>query len=93
MPDQSTPMPPLPTLQAFEAAARHENFMAAAEELSLSQSTISHRVRGLEHHLGYALFERLPRGLRLTENGKAYLPSIRSAFAEIMGATTSIFGI
>ncbi len=92
MPEKFTGLPPLPALQAFEAAARNENFMAAADELHLSQSAISHRVRALEHHLGYALFERLPRGLRLTENGKAYLPSVRSAFAEILGATTSIFG-
>jgi len=90
---RSPNLPPLPGLAAFEAAARHENFMAAAKELNLSQSAVSHRVRSLEHHLGYALFERLPRGLRLTENGKAYLPSIRSAFSEILGATTSIFGV
>lgn len=93
MSERSPNLPPLTALQAFEAAARHQNFMAAAAELNLSQSAVSHRVRALEHHLGYALFERLPRGLRLTENGKAYLPSIRSAFAEIMGATSSIFGI
>jgi LysR family glycine cleavage system transcriptional activator len=93
MQKNSQNLPPLSALQAFESAARHENFMAAATELNLSQSAISHRVRALERHLGYALFERLPRGLRLTESGKAYLPSIRSAFAEIMGATTSIFGV
>ncbi|MCW3784629.1 LysR substrate-binding domain-containing protein [Defluviimonas salinarum] len=93
MPRNPTALPPLPALQAFEAAARHESFMAAAQELNISQSAVSHRVRALERHLGYALFERLPRGLRLTENGKAYLPSIRSAFAEILGATTSIFGL
>ena len=93
MSKSNTSLPPLPALQAFESAARHENFMAAAEELNLSQSAVSHRVRALENHLGYALFIRLPRGLRLTENGKAYLPSIRRAFAEIMGSTTSIFGL
>lgn len=93
MSKNNTTLPPLPALQAFEAAARHENFMAAAEELNLSQSAVSHRVRGLERHLGYALFIRLPRGLQLTENGKAYLPSIRRAFAEIMGSTSSIFGV
>lgn len=85
-------LPPLPALQAFEAAARHENFAAAAQELNLSQSAVSHRVRGLEHHLGYPLFERLPRGLRLTEAAKAYLPSVRRAFEDILSATSGVFG-
>ncbi|WP_350333713.1 LysR substrate-binding domain-containing protein [Coralliovum pocilloporae] len=85
-------LPPLPALQAFEAAARHENFVAAAEELNLSHSAVSQRVRQLEQNLGYPLFERLPRGLRLTESGKAYLPSVRKAFDEILGSTSAIFG-
>ncbi len=85
-------LPPLPALQAFEAAARHENFAAAALELNLSQSAVSHRVRLLERHLGYPLFERLPRGLRLTESAKAYLPSLRKAFDDIRGATSGLFG-
>jgi len=85
-------LPPLLALQAFEAAARYENFAAAANELNLSQSAVSHRVRALERHLGYPLFERLPRGLRLTEAGKAYLPSIRKAFDEILGSTSGVFG-
>jgi len=85
-------LPPLSSLLAFEAAARHENFATAAEEMNLSQSAVSHRVRNLEHYLGYQLFERLPRGIRLTEHGKAYVPSVRHAFEEIMSATTGIFG-
>jgi LysR family glycine cleavage system transcriptional activator len=85
-------LPPLPALQAFEAAARHENFAAAAQELNLSQSAVSHRVRALERYLGYPLFERLPRGLRLTESAKAYLPSLRRAFEDILGSTSGVFG-
>jgi LysR family glycine cleavage system transcriptional activator len=85
-------LPPLPALQAFEAAARHENFATAAAELNLSQSAVSHRVRLLERHLGTPLFERLPRGLSLTESAKAYLPSLRKAFDEILGSTSGIFG-
>jgi len=87
-----TGLPPLLALQAFEAAARHENFTAAAEELHLTQSAVSHRIRTLEAHLGYPLFERLPRGLRLTESAKAYLPSIRRAFEDILGSTSGVFG-
>ncbi len=85
-------LPPLLALQAFEAAARHENFAAAAAELNLSQSAVSHRVRVLERHLGYPLFERLPRGLRLTELAKAYLPALRRAFEEILSSTSGVFG-
>ena len=85
-------LPPLPALQAFEAAARHENFAAAAKELNLSQSAVSHRVRLLERHLGHRLFERLPRGLRLTETGKAFLPSLRKAFEELGASASGLFG-
>lgn len=88
----SSELPPLLALQAFEATARHESFTAAAEELNLSQSAVSHRVRSLERHLGYPLFERLPRGLRLTETAKAYLPSLRRAFEDILGSTSGVFG-
>jgi len=85
-------LPPLLALQAFEATARHENFTVAAQELNLSQSAVSHRVRTLERYLGCPLFERLPRGLRLTESAKAYLPSLRRAFEDIVGSTSGVFG-
>jgi len=85
-------LPPLNGLIAFESAARTGNFARAAEEMNLTQSAISHRVKMLESYLGYPLFERLPRGLRLTESGKAYLPSIRKAFEQIFSSTAGIFG-
>lgn len=85
-------LPPLNGLHAFEVAARHENFARAAVELNLSQAAVSHRVRALEKYLGYALFERLPRGLKLTEAGKAYLPSIQKSFEQIFASTAGVFG-
>ena len=85
-------LPPLAGLLAFEASARYENFARAAKELNLTQSAVSHRVRMLENYLGYPLFERLPRGLKLTESGKAYLPSIRKSFEQIFSSTAGIFG-
>ena len=85
-------LPPLAGLRAFEVSARHENFARAADELNLAQATVSHRVRMLEKHLGYTLFERLPRGLKLTESGKAYLPSIQKSFEQIFASTVGIFG-
>ncbi len=85
-------VPPLISLHAFESAARHGSFAAAARELNITQSAISHRIRHLEEHLGYELFERLPRSLRLNDMGKAYLPSVQHAFNEISTSTTAIFG-
>lgn len=85
-------MPPLLGLHAFEAAARHGSFVAAAAELHLSPAAVSQRVRGLERHLGFALFERLPRAVRLTELGRAYLPSVREAFDDLAAATVGLFG-
>lgn len=85
-------LPPLLGLEAFEVSARHESFAAAAAELAVSQSTVSHRIRALESHLGHSLFERLPRGVRLTERGRAYLPSIRDAFEQVLGSTAGVFG-
>ncbi|MBB1249865.1 LysR substrate-binding domain-containing protein [Rhizobium sp. G21] len=85
-------LPPLAWLRAFEAAARHESFTLAATELSLTQAAVSHQVRSLEKHLGVTLFERLPRSLRLTEKGAAYLPPLRNSFDELAAATAGLFG-
>jgi LysR family glycine cleavage system transcriptional activator len=85
-------LPPLAWLRAFEAAARHESFTLAAGELSLTQAAVSHQVRSLERHLGVTLFERLPRSLRLTEKGAAYLPPLRNSFDELAAATAGLFG-
>ena len=85
-------LPPLPWLRAFEAAARHGSFTAAATEINLTQAAVSHQVRSLERHLGFALFERLPRSLRLTDMGGAYLPSIRKAFDDLSASTAGLFG-
>jgi LysR family transcriptional regulator, glycine cleavage system transcriptional activator len=78
-------LPPLTALRAFEAAARNLSFKAAAAELSLTPTAISHQVRVLEEALGRPLFRRRPRPLTLTEAGKTLFPVIRDgldAFAE-----------
>ena len=85
-------LPPLPWLRAFEAAARLGNFTLAAEELALTPAAISHQVRSLEERLGYPLFLRRNRSLVLTRLGEAYLPALRSAFADLSLATTDVFG-
>ena len=84
-------IPPLLGLHAYEAAARHLSFAAAAAEMHLSASAVSQRVRTLEAHLGARLFERLPRSLRLTPMGEAYLPAVRDVFQDLSAATSGLF--
>ena len=85
-------LPPLLLLRAFEAAARTSSFTAAAKELNLTQAAISYQVRALEEHLGFALFERKPRGVRLTAMGVAYLAPVRKAFDDLAISTVGLFG-
>jgi LysR family glycine cleavage system transcriptional activator len=85
-------LPTLTWLRAFEAAARTSSFAAAAAELNLTSGAISYQIRALEAHLGFALFERLPRGVKLTPMGVAYLPPVRKAFEELADSTVGIFG-
>ena len=85
-------LPPVGWLRAFEAAARHSSFAAAAGELNLTSAAVSHQVRALEKRLGFSLFERLPRGVRLSDMGAAYVPAVRRAFEDLSVATTGIFG-
>jgi len=72
-------MPPLTWFRAFEAAARNLSFTGAAEELGLTQSAISQHVRSLELRFGVPLFERKPRGLALTDDGRRLLPDVGRA--------------
>lgn len=74
------PYLPLNALRAFEAAARHLSFTRAAIELCVTQAAVSHQVKLLEQRLGVTLFRRLPRGLMITEEGLALLPSLQEAF-------------
>jgi LysR family transcriptional regulator, glycine cleavage system transcriptional activator len=85
-------LPTLTWLRAFEAAARTSSFTAAAAELNLTSGAISYQIRALEGYLGFALFERLPRGVKLTAMGVAYLPPVRKAFEELADSTVGLFG-
>jgi len=80
-------LPPLDLIQGFEAAARTLSFTKAAEELFITQSAVSRQIRGLEDHLGVSLFERRPRSLSLTENGRI-LHRAASEFLERLQETT-----
>jgi LysR family glycine cleavage system transcriptional activator len=73
-------LPPLVELRAFEAAARLLSFRAAAAELGVTPSAISHQIRLLEQDCGQALFRRRPRPLTLTWAGKQLFPVIHDGF-------------
>jgi len=79
-------LPPLKALRAFEAAARHMSVKAAADELALKPTAISHQIRLLETALGHALFRRRPRPLTLTPVGAALFPVVRNGFESIAEA-------
>ncbi|MDB5655301.1 MAG: transcriptional regulator, LysR family [Tardiphaga sp.] len=80
-------LPSLNGLRAFEAAARHLSFTAAAAELNVTQTAISHQIKRLEEELGVALFVRQNRALALTPQARDYLPGIRAAFNDLRLAT------
>jgi LysR family glycine cleavage system transcriptional activator len=76
-------LPPLNALRAFEAAARHQSIVRAADELCVTQGAVSRHVKLLEEDLGIRLFRRLPRGIELTEQGRSLLPILSDAFESI----------
>lgn len=83
-------LPPLNALKAFEAAARHLSVKLAAEELCVTPGAVSQMLKTLEMHLGVKLFERVTRGIYLTDAGRDYLPSVRNAFRQISEASRRI---
>ena len=83
-------LPSLTALRTFESAARHLSFRAAAEELAVTQSAVSHQVADLEKSLGIALFRREARRVALTEAGLLYYPFLRDAFERIAQGTALV---
>lgn len=81
-------LPPLNALRAFEASARLGSFVAAAVELRVSPAAVSQQVRRLEHYLDTPLFQRLARGLVLTDQGRDYLPELSMGF-DLLGESTA----
>ena len=83
-------LPSFRTLAAFEAAARHRSFKAAAEELNVTPGAISHHVRALEAELGQSLFERVHRGVELTASGRTLFEALRSAFLDLAASVERV---
>ncbi|HEX5080290.1 MAG TPA: transcriptional regulator GcvA [Geminicoccaceae bacterium] len=79
-------LPPLNSLRAFEAAARHLSFSRAAEELHVTPAAVSHQIRALEEHLGVKLFRRLNRAVLLTDAGQACVAGLSDAFDRMAAA-------
>lgn len=83
-------LPPLNALRAFEAAARHLSFKAAAKELFVTPGAISQQVKRLEQELDVVLFHRLTRRIVLSDAGRAYFPLVHQAFGQIIEATDNL---
>jgi LysR family transcriptional regulator, glycine cleavage system transcriptional activator len=77
------PLPSLNALLAFEAAARHQSFTRAAVELGVTQTAVSHQVRGLESELGAPLFRRTPQRVSLTPEGQAWAAELLVIFGRL----------
>lgn len=80
-------LPSLNALRAFEAAARHESFTAAAEELFVTHAAVSRHIRELEEWLGTELFSRTGRGVELTDAGRRYGVRLTPIFDNMTEAT------
>jgi LysR family glycine cleavage system transcriptional activator len=83
-------LPPLSALRAFEAAARRASFKAAAAELFVTPTAISHQIRQLETWLGVRVLERSPRAVSLTPSGTELYEAAASSFAEITRAVVRL---
>jgi LysR family transcriptional regulator, glycine cleavage system transcriptional activator len=81
---------PVGPLRAFDVAARTLNLSAAAKELSVTHAAVSRQVKQLEQRLGLKLFERLPRGLKLTAHGALLAEGTRDAFDRLASALEDV---
>ncbi|GLP85629.1 LysR substrate-binding domain-containing protein [Tritonibacter mobilis] len=83
-------LPPLTTLTAFEAAARHLSFKQAAKELSVTPGAVSHQVKALEGELGVALFRRKHRGVELTPPGRTLYDTLAASLTKVSQSLQAI---
>jgi LysR family glycine cleavage system transcriptional activator len=83
-------LPPLAALRAFEAVARRLSFKAAADELSVTPTAVSHHIRNLEQHVGVRLLDRTPRSCQLTSEGSVLFEATTSGFSDIRQAVTRL---
>ncbi len=80
----------LDQIRSFVAVAETGAVVRAAARLHLSQPPLTRRIRALEDELGAPLFERLPRGMRMTPAGEAFLPHARQVLAAVDAAARAV---
>lgn len=85
-------LPPLGSLRAFEAAARHLSFTLAAAELNVTPGALSHQIRTLEEFLGTRLFERRTRAIAMTAQGSLLYPGLHTGFSLIRDSVAGLQG-
>jgi LysR family glycine cleavage system transcriptional activator len=83
-------LPPMSAVRVFEAAARHQSFTRAAEELGMTQAAVSYQIKILEDRIGAPLFTRLPRQVALTEKGLQLAPAVTDAFEALRVAFAGV---
>ena len=81
---------PLTALRVFEAAARHESFLEASEELAITPGAVSRQIKALETELAVRLFERFNRAVRLTETGRRLATGVRQGLSLIEEAVAEL---
>jgi LysR family glycine cleavage system transcriptional activator len=84
------PRLPLTALRVFEAAARHESFLRAAEELAITPGAVSRQIKALEADLAVRLFERFNRAVRLTETGQRLAVGVRQGITLMEAAVEEV---
>jgi len=85
-------LPPLNAVRAFVAAARHQSFTLAANELHVTHGAISRQIKALEAYLGVSLFERRTRQVSLTVEGLKFYAQSDAALKQIAAAAQSVMG-
>jgi LysR family glycine cleavage system transcriptional activator len=83
---------PLNALRTFEAAARHQSFLKAADELAVTPGAVSRQIKALETELGLRLFERFNRAVRLTPAGEQLAAGVQRGFATLQAAVAEAQG-
>ena len=84
--DKPLTLPPMSALRAFEAAARHQSYTRAADELHMTQAAVSYQIKSLEQRLGAPLFRRQGRHVVLTDMGQRIGTAVIDAFARMRQA-------
>jgi LysR family glycine cleavage system transcriptional activator len=92
MPTPLNRLPPFAALVAFDAVLRHGSMTLAADELGLTQSAISHRLRDLERYFGLTLFERMNPGLRVTDAGHRLSRELSPVLGTLSGLRRHVRG-